>query len=76
MSVSIQYSAIPPTSVLYKRLQTEKTFAIVATLFSSSNGIFRFFEIEPVEVKEILDEMIEEHQDIFGTEFRSRYVCW
>lgn len=74
MGVVICYSAIPPTSTFYQRLQTEKALAtLVATLFHCGGEIFQFFEIEPDEVDylEILDEVIEEYQDVFGDEFEA-----
>jgi hypothetical protein len=68
MGTSILYSAIPPTSAFYKRIQTERALAtFVATLFPYGGGIFRFFEINPTEANEILDGVIEKYQDIFGT---------
>jgi len=41
MSVSLSYSAIPPSSTLYIRLQRQKSLAIlVVSLFSYGNGLF------------------------------------
>lgn len=73
MGVSIHYSAIPPTSIFYQRLQTERPFAtLLAIIFPYGSGFFRFFEIEPDEVDEILDCEIQELQDVFGTEVEAK----
>ncbi|MEH2418331.1 hypothetical protein [Nostoc sp.] len=69
MGVSVLYSAIPPCSTLYTRLQREKALSIlVVYLFPYGCGIFRFFEIEPEEINEILEDIIETHQEAFGSE--------
>lgn len=69
MGVSVLYSAIPPTSRLYARLQHERAFnVLMVALFPYGNRIFRFFEIEPDEVEEILEFVIDAYQDIFGSE--------
>lgn len=47
---------------------------LVERLFPYGNGIFRFFEIEPAEVDEILNDVIEEHQNILGS--RSEATVW
>ncbi len=66
MGCSILYSAIPPNSNLYLRLQSEKALSIlVASLFPYGCGIFRFFEIEPEEIDEILENVVEVYPDIF-----------
>ena len=66
MGCSILYSAIPPNSNLYLRLQSEKALSIlVASLFPYGCGIFRFFEIEPEEIDEIIENVIEIHQEVF-----------
>jgi hypothetical protein len=66
MGCSILYSAIPPNSSLYLRLQSEKALSIlVASLFPYGCGIFRFFEIEPEEIDEIIENVIEIHQEVF-----------
>lgn len=67
MGVSVLYNAIPCSSTLYARLQREKPLAILMVpLFPYGCGIFRFFEIEPEEVNEILEEVIEAHPDTFS----------
>lgn len=69
MGVSVLYSAIPPSSTFYARLQQEKAFSILmVSLFPYGCGIFRFFEIEAEEVNEILEEVIAEYQDTFSSE--------
>lgn len=68
MGVSILYSAIPPESNLYKRLHEEKAFTILmVSLFVYGNGIFRFFEIDPDEVAEILEWVVESNRDTLGS---------
>ncbi|NJL39967.1 MAG: hypothetical protein HC899_26840 [Leptolyngbyaceae cyanobacterium SM1_4_3] len=48
MSTAIFYSAIPPESGFYQRLQTERALMLlVERLFPYGNSIFCFFEIEP-----------------------------
>lgn len=47
---------------------------LVERLFPYGNGIFRFFEIEPAEIDEILNDVIEEHQNILGSE--SEATVW
>jgi hypothetical protein len=75
MGVSVLYSAIPPSSTLYARLQHEKTLSIlVVSLFPYGCGIFRFFEIEPEEIEEILADVIETHQETFGSELEAEQV--
>ncbi|MBW4583554.1 MAG: hypothetical protein KME42_28670 [Tildeniella nuda ZEHNDER 1965/U140] len=76
MGVTVNYSAIPPSSTLYARLQREKLFAILMiSLFSQGCGIFNFFEeIEPEEVNELLEYVIEEHQDIFGSDLEADQI--
>ncbi|GEM_PF-1796501 len=75
MGVSVLYSAIPPCSTLYTRLQSEKALSIlVVSLFPYGCGIFRFFEIEPEEINEILEDVIETHQETFGSELEADRV--
>ncbi|PHJ66101.1 hypothetical protein VF14_16155 [Nostoc linckia z18] len=75
MGVSVIYSAIPPSSTLYARLQHEKALTIlVVSLFSYGCGIYRFFEIEPEEINEILEDAIETHQQTFGSELEAHQV--
>lgn len=75
MGVSVLYGAIPPGSMLYARLQREKALSIlVVSLFPYGNGIFSFFEIEPEEINETLEEVIEAYQDIFGSELEAAQI--
>jgi len=75
MGVSVLYSAIPPSSTLYARLQGDKALSIlVFSLFPHGCGIFRFFEIYPEEIDEILEYFIETHQEIFGSELEADRV--
>ncbi|MHC5759348.1 hypothetical protein [Nostoc sp.] len=75
MGVSVLYSAIPPDSLLYARLQSQKALSIiVVSLFPYGCGIFRFFEIEPEEINEILEDVIETHQETFGSELEADRV--
>ncbi len=75
MGVSVLYSAIPPGSTLYARLQHEKALSIlVVYLFPYGCGIFRFFEIEAEEINEILEDVIETHQETFGSELEADWV--
>ena len=72
MGCSILYSAIPPTSSLYLRLQSEKALSIlVASLFPYGCGIFCFFEIEPEEIDEIIENVIEIHQEVFESKLEA-----
>ncbi len=69
MGCSILYSAIPPSSELYLRLQSEKALSIlVASLFPYGCGIFRFFEIEPEEIDEILENVVEVYPEVFESQ--------
>lgn len=72
MSSGILYSAIPPSSRLYLRLQSEKALSIlVVSLFPYGGGIFRFLEIEPEEIVEIIEDVIERNQDTFKSELEA-----
>lgn len=75
MSFSVLYSAIPPNSSLYARLQNEKAFTIlVVSLFPYGCGIFRFFELASGEVWNILENVIEAHPETFGSELETDRV--
>ncbi|MEA5622594.1 hypothetical protein [Nostoc sp. UHCC 0251] len=75
MGVSVLYSAIPPSSTLYARLQSQKALSIlVVSLFPYGCGIFRFFEIDAEEINEILEDVIETHQETFGSELEADRV--
>lgn len=69
MGVSIIYSAIPPGSTLYARLQREQPLAVLMVyLFPYGCGVFHFFELPPDEINEILEDVIEEHYETFASE--------
>jgi hypothetical protein len=75
MGISIMYSAIPPSSTLYEKLKHEKALSILVNdLFIHGNGIFRFFEIDSDEVDEILQGVIEAHQDVFDSKDKSEKI--
>ena len=75
MSLCVTYSTIPPASNLYSRLQCEKAFGILmVNLFTYSCGIFRFFEINPFEINEILKEVIEKYQETFGSKLEASQI--
>jgi hypothetical protein len=75
MGVSVMYSAIPPISTLYARLQNEKALSILVNdLFIYGNGIFSFFNIDSEEVDEILKGVIKSHQDIFDSTEKSEGI--
>lgn len=72
MSFSVLYSAIPPNSTLYSRLQHEKALSILmVSLFPYGCGIFRFFEIELEEINEILEDVIALHRGTFGSQLEA-----
>jgi hypothetical protein len=74
MGVSIHYWAVPPTSTLFRRLQSEKAFAaLMAALFPYGCGIFCFFEeIDLEEREEILEWVIESRKTALGSESEAR----
>jgi hypothetical protein len=76
MGVSIMYSAIPPSSTLYARLQHEKALSILVNdLFIYGSGIFSFFDEDPYgEVDEIIKGVVESHQDVFGSIDKSEKI--
>ncbi len=67
--VDILYRAIPPSSDLYSRLQSDKAFAtLLSWLFPYGNGIFCYFEDEPDEIDEVLENVVEVYPKIFGSQ--------
>ena len=76
MGVSVHYWAIPPSSTLFRRLQREKSFAtLMAALFPYGRGIFYFFDgVDPEEVEEILEEVIESRRDALGSDREARLL--
>jgi hypothetical protein len=73
MGVTLSYQAIPPTSSFYQRLQQEQTLNILmVSLFPQGNGIFRFFDIDPLfysdsirSINNDLERVIKRHHDIW-----------
>lgn len=75
MSVFVIYRAIPPDSTLYSRLQREKAFGILlVNLFICGGSFFRFFEQEPLIINDVLKEVIERHQEVFGSELEASQI--
>jgi hypothetical protein len=60
MGVSIHYWAMPPSSSLFERLQTDQAFVtLISTVFAYGNGVFCFFdELDPEEREEILGDLV------------------
>jgi len=66
MGLSVIYSAIPPNSNLYLRLQREKALnTLVSFIFSDGFGIFHFFEIAPEDIEEILENIVDVYPEVF-----------
>ncbi len=66
MGFSVIYSAIPPSSNLYLRLQREKALnLLVSFIFSDGFGIFHFFEIDPKDIEESLENIVDVYPEIF-----------
>ncbi len=64
--VFIRYSAIPPSSELYSRLQSEKALNfLVDFVFTDGGGIFRFFEIDPEEIDDSFENVVQGYPKIF-----------
>jgi hypothetical protein len=58
---------------LYARLQEDRAFnVLMASLFPYGGGVYRFCEIEPDEVEEILDDLIERNPAVLGSETKAR----
>jgi hypothetical protein len=73
MGVSIRYQAFPPQSIFYARLLKERAFQVLLhTLSPHGCGIFLFHKLDPEEIDEILEWVIEEHQDALGPEPQAR----
>jgi hypothetical protein len=74
MGVSIHYWAMPPSSSLFERLQTDQAFVtLMSTVFAYGNGVFCFFdELDPEEREEILGDLISTRQ--LGDEQQARRV--
>jgi hypothetical protein len=75
MGVCIMYSAIPPSSTLYQKLQHNKALAIlVSDTFTYGSGTFSFFEISPDEVTEILESVVDAHLDLFDSKNKADQI--
>jgi hypothetical protein len=74
MGVSIHYWAMPPSSSLFERLQTDPDFVtLISTVFPYGNGVFCFFdELDPEEREKILGDLISKRQ--LGDEQQARHV--
>jgi len=70
MGVSLHYWAIPPSSGLFKRLQTHRAFVtLMGHLFPYGSGIFFFFDdLSSAEREEILQDLINSQQKVLGPE--------
>lgn len=54
MGVSVHYSAVPPSSTLFSRLQGEKAFVLLMKrFFGCGNGIYSFFD-EPERIRTMI----------------------
>jgi hypothetical protein len=70
MGVSLHYWAVPPSSGLFKRLQTDRpSLALMGALFPHGSGIYFFFDgHSATEREDILQEVIDRHQRFLGPE--------
>jgi hypothetical protein len=79
MGVTLSYQAIPPTSNFYRRAMQEKPlYTLLVSLFPYRCGTFSFFDINPLfpgdsinEINESIEDVLKEHQDIFGSELEA-----
>lgn len=74
MSVSLHYWAVPPSSGLFKRLQTDRAFlTLMGSLFCYGGGVFHFFDGLPAaEREDILQDVIDRHKKFLGPEPMAR----
>lgn len=73
--VFIRYSAIPPSSELYSRLQSEKALNfLVDFVFTDGGGIFRFFEIDPEEIDDGFENIVRGYPKIFKSQLELERV--
>src|SRR5262245_20056770 len=70
MGVSLHYWSMPPSSVLFERLQTEGAFVtLMGGLFCYGSGIFFFFDdLSSAAREEILQNLINGQQKLLGPE--------
>jgi hypothetical protein len=70
---SSHYWAIPLQSRLYARLQEDYVFCtLMEYLFPYGCGIYRFFEIDPEEVEETVEDLVQFHAAALGPETEAR----
>jgi hypothetical protein len=64
MGVSLHYWALPPSSGLFKRLQTDRAFlTLMGSLFCYGGGVFHFFDgLSATEREDILQDLMDRHQ--------------
>lgn len=73
--VFIRYSAIPPSSELYSRLQSEKALNfLVDFVFTDGGGIFRYFEIDPEEIDDSFENVVRGYPKIFKSQLELERV--
>jgi hypothetical protein len=74
MGVSLHYWALPPSSGLFKRLQSDRAFlTLMGSLFCYGGGIFSFFDdLSAAERQDILQDVIHTQQKVLGPEPMAR----
>jgi hypothetical protein len=74
--VSLHYWAVPPSSGLFKRLQSDRAFVtLMGSLFCYGGGIFFFFDdIAAAEREDILQEVISAQEKVLGPEPEARQL--
>ena len=74
MGVSLHYWAVPASSGLFQRLQTDGAFvSLMGCLFPYGSGIFTFFDgLAAAERDRILQDIVDRHQKVLGPESVSR----
>jgi len=73
VGVSIHYWAVPPSSDLFRRLQSDRAFVtLMGTLFPHGSGVFFFEEMAAAEREEILRAVIDDQQRHLGPEPEAR----
>jgi hypothetical protein len=74
MGVSNYYWAVPPSSGIFTRLQTDEAFlGLMGVLFYRGSGMFHFFtELDDEEGEEILSDAVIRYANLFGPEPAAR----
>jgi hypothetical protein len=74
MGVSLHYWAVPPSSGLFKRLQSDRAFlTLMGSLFCYGGGIFFFFDgLSGAEREDVLQDVIDRQQKVLGPEPMAR----